>query len=132
MCLPIFGDPGFEHKETLLTGTEAALAGGFTDVLLIPNTKPITDSKAQVEYLTQQSKHLPINIYLIGVVTKKAEGKELAEMYDMFQHGAVAFSDGLHAIQSVDMMLKALQYIKSFNGVIIQIPDDVGLMPHLD
>jgi dihydroorotase len=119
-----FCDPGYEHKETLETGANAAASGGFTDVFVIPNTKPVVDSKAQVEYVRQKSKSLPVNIFPIGAVTKNADGKDLAEMYDMKSNGAVAFSDGIHAIQSAGLLLKALQYIKAFNGVIIQIPDD--------
>ena len=119
-----FNDPGHEYKETLETGANAAAAGGFTDVFVIPDTKPVVDSKAQVEYVRQKSKSLPVNIYPIGAVTKNAEGKDLAEMYDMKSNGAVAFSDGMNPIQSAGLLLKALQYIKAFNGVIIQIPDD--------
>ncbi len=119
-----FNDPGHEYKETLETGANAAAAGGFTDVFVIPNTKPVVDSKAQVEYVRQKSKSLPVNIYPIGAVTKNADGKDLAEMYDMKSNGAIAFSDGMNPIQSAGLLLKALQYIKAFNGVIIQIPDD--------
>jgi dihydroorotase len=72
----------------------------------------------------QKSKSLSVNIFPIGAVTKNAEGKDLAEMYDMKSNGAVAFSDGMNPIQSAGLLLKALQYIKAFRGVIIQIPDD--------
>ncbi|HEV3251191.1 MAG TPA: dihydroorotase [Puia sp.] len=119
-----FCDPGFEFKETMESGARAAAAGGFTDVLVIPNTQPVIDSKSQVEYIRQKSKSLPVNIWPIGAITKKGEGKELAEMYDMHNSGAVAFGDGLNPVQSSGVLLKALQYIKSFAGVIIQIPDD--------
>jgi dihydroorotase len=119
-----FADPGFEYRETLETGAAAAAAGGFTDVMVLPNTKPVVDSKSQVEYITQKSKPLPVTIYPIGAVTKNAEGNELAEMYDMQHSGAIAFSDGIHAIQNGGLLLKALQYVKVFDGTIIQIPDD--------
>jgi dihydroorotase len=119
-----FCDPGFEFKETMETGARAAAAGGYTDVLVIPNTQPVIDSKSQVEYIRQKSRSLPVNIWPIGAVTKKGEGKELAEMYDMHNSGAVAFGDGLNPVQSAGLLLKALQYIKAFEGVIIQIPDD--------
>ena len=119
-----FCDPGYEYKETLETGANAAAAGGFTDVFTIPNTKPVVDSKAQVEYIRQKSKSLPINVLPIGAVTKNIDGKELAEMYDMKNNGAVAFSDGIYPIQSAGLLLKALQYLSAFSGVIIQIPDD--------
>lgn len=122
-----FGDPGYEYKETLETGAAAAAAGGFTDVMILPNTNPIVHSKSQVEYIVQKSKSLPVNIHPIGAVTKNAEGKELAEMYDMHQSGAIAFSDGINPIQSAGLVLKALQYVKSFNGTVIQIPEDKSI-----
>lgn len=119
-----FCEPGYEHKETLHTGAMAAAAGGFTDVMLIPNTLPIVDSKAQVEFLIQRAITLPINIHPIGAITKLAEGKALAEMYDMYASGAVAFSDGNRAIQHADILVKALQYAIPKKAVIIQIPVD--------
>ncbi|HEY0676862.1 MAG TPA: dihydroorotase [Chitinophagaceae bacterium] len=119
-----FNDPGYEFKETLETGAFAAAAGGFTHVFVIPNTKPAIDSKSQVEYVKRRSTSLPVNIHPIGAITKNTDGKELAEMYDMHSSGSVAFSDGLNSIQSSGMLLKALQYVKTFNGVIMQIPDD--------
>src|SRR6478752_9601836 len=119
-----FADPGYEFKETIETGSAAASAGGFTDVLVIPNTKPVVDSKSQVEYIRYKSAGLPVNIYPIGSVSKNAEGKDLAEMYDMHASGDVAFGDGLNPIQSSGLLLKALQYVNAIDAVIIQIPDD--------
>lgn len=119
-----FCDPGFEYRETLESGAAAAAAGGFTDVMILPNTNPSVHSKSQVEYIVQKSKSLPVNIYPTGAVTKNTDGNELAEMYDMQQSGAVAFSDGINAIQNSGLLIKALQYVKTFNGTIIQIPDD--------
>jgi dihydroorotase len=119
-----FNDPGFEYKETIETGLAAAAAGGFTDVFAIPNNNPVTHNKSQVEYIRQKSSGFAVNIHPIGAVTKNAEGKELAEMYDMYQSGAVAFGDGVNSIQSSGIVLKALQYVKAFNGTVIQIPDD--------
>src|SRR5258706_12992152 len=75
-----FADPGYEFKETLETGSAAAAAGGYTDVMLITNTNPVVQSKANVEYIAQRSKSLPVTIHPIGSITKNAEGKELAEM----------------------------------------------------
>ncbi|MBO9561990.1 MAG: dihydroorotase [Niastella sp.] len=119
-----FADPGYEYKETLETGAAAAAAGGYTDVLVVPNTKPVVDNKSQTEYIKQKSKSLPVNVHPIGAVSRGAEGKDLAEMYDMRSNGAIAFSDGLHPIQSAGLLVKALQYVKAFDGVVIQIPDD--------
>ena len=122
-----FGDPGFEQKETIEYGSKAAAAGGFTDVMLIPNSQPVVDNKAQVEYIVQKAKQVAINIHPIGAISKKAEGKDLSEMYDMCQSGAIAFSDGIHPVQNSGLILKALQYVKSFGGTIIQLPDDTSI-----
>ena len=124
-----FCDPGFEFKETLETGSNAAAAGGYTDVMILPNTSPIVHNKAGIEYIVQRSKDFATNIHPIAAVTKNTEGKELAEMYDMHQSGAVAFSDGTCPIQSSGLLLKALQYIKAIDKAIIQIPDDRSVNP---
>jgi dihydroorotase len=125
-----FADPGYEYKETLETGAAAAACGGYTDVMVIPNTSPVLHNKAAVEYITQKSRTLPVFVHPIGAITRNTEGKELAEMYDMKSSGAIAFSDGIHAVQSAGLLVKALQYIKAFDGIIIQVPDDKSINPH--
>jgi dihydroorotase len=124
-----FNDPGKEHKETLESGADAAAAGGFTDVMVVPNTYPALHNKAGIEYIAHKSKALPVNIHSIGAITKNTEGKELAEMYDMHASGAVAFSDGLNPMQSAGTLLKALLYVKAIDAAIIQLPDDAGINP---
>jgi dihydroorotase len=124
-----FADPGYEFKETLETGAQAAAAGGYTDVIVIPNTNPVIHNKANIEYIIQKSRSLPVNIYPAGAVTKNAEGKELAEMFDMQISGAIAFTDGINSIQSSGLLLKALQYVRAFDGTIIQLPDDKSISP---
>ncbi len=121
-----FCSPGFEHRETLESGAAAAIAGGFTQVFVLPNTNPIISSQSQVNYIVEKSKELPIYIQAIGAISKKVEGVELAEMYEMNNAGAVAFTDGINAIQSASLFLKALQYVKSFDGIVIQMPIDAG------
>jgi len=125
-----FGDPGYEFKETLETGAAAAAAGGYTDVMVIPNTNPCIHNKSGVEYIVQKSKTLPVNVHPVGAITKNTEGKELAEMYDMRASGAIAFSDGINSVQSSGLLLKALQYVKTFDGTLIQLPDDKTINPH--
>ncbi len=125
-----FSDPGFEYRETLKSGTHAAAAGGFTDVMIVPNTYPVIDNKTQIEYIQQKSSSLAVNIHPIGAITKKTEGKELTEMYDMFQSGAIAFSDGLNAVQSSPILIKALQYVLGNDTTIIQLPDDCSIAPN--
>ncbi len=122
-----FCDPGMENRETLITGANAAQVGGFTTVCTLPNTQPVLDNKTQVTYIKQQNNSLPINIFPIGALSKKIEGKDLAEMIDMYNNGAVAFSDGLQPVQSTLLFLKALQYVKAFDGVVIQMPIDKSL-----
>jgi dihydroorotase len=124
-----FGDPGYEFRETLESGAAAAAAGGFTDVLIIPNTNPVVHTKGSVEYVVQKSRNLPTRIHPLGAITRNAEGKELSEMYDMRASGAKAFSDGVKPVQSSGLLLKALQYVKAFQGTIIQVPDDTTINP---
>ena len=119
-----FCDPGYEFKETLESGAAVAVAGGYTDVMVIPNTTPTVHNKGGIEYIVQKSRSLPVSIHPIGAITKNAEGKELAEMYDMNASGAVAFSDGTNPVQSPGLLLKALQYIKAIDKTIIQLPDE--------
>ena len=126
-CFANFCDPGDEFKETLQTGANAAAAGGFTEVMLVPNTKPVIDNKSQVEYIINMGKQLPVTFHVIGSITKNAQGKELSEMYDMQNTGALAFSDGINSLHSSGIMLKALQYVLPFDGTIIQLPDDKNI-----
>jgi len=126
-CFANFCDPGEEFKETLESGANAAAAGGFTQVMLIPNTNPVVYNKSQVEYLVQKSKELPVQIFPVGTITKNAEGKELSEMYDMYNTGAIAFSDGVHPVQSSGILQKALEYILAIDATIIQLPDDKSI-----
>jgi dihydroorotase len=124
-----FCNPGYEYRETLETGALAAATGGFTDVLVLPNTNPVVHTKSQVEYIIQKSRELVVNIHPLGAVTKNAAGAELAEMYDMRLSGAVAFSDGTNSIQSPGLLLKALQYVLAFDGTVVQVADDKSIQP---
>lgn len=125
-----FHDPGGERKETLKTGTDAAAAGGFTEVLAVPNTDPAVQNKGQVEYIAKSSKDLKARVHPIGAVSRNIEGKELAEMYDMHASGAKAFGDGWKPLQSAGLLLKALQYVKGIDGTVIQVPDDTTIGTH--
>lgn len=125
-----FCDPGFEANETLETGSLAAAYAGYTDVFVLPNTVPVNHHKSGIEYIVQKSNLLPVNIHPIGAITKNADGKELAEMYDMHNSGAVAFSDGLCSLQSSGVVLKALQYLKAIGKTVIQLPNDQSVSAH--
>jgi len=122
-----FSDPGYEYRETLESGVAAAAAGGFTNVMIAPNTNPSLSSKTQIEYIVQKGSPLAVNIHPIGSITKNADGKELSEMYDMHQSGSIAFSDGTNPVQNAGIMIKALQYVLANQSVIIQIPDDKSI-----
>lgn len=125
-----FNDPGFEHKETILTGANTALYGGYTSVFTLPNTNPCTDTKAQIDYVLTKSKELPVDLLPLGSVTKKGEGNQLAEIYDMQVAGAIAFTDGIKPIQNDELLLKALQYVLSFGGIVIQQPINKNIGIH--
>jgi len=125
-----FCDPGHEHRETLTSGANSAAAGGFTRVCLLPNTQSAADNKAAIEYIYNKGKFFSTLLHPLGAITKGCQGKELAEMYDMHQSGAIAFTDGLTAVQQPGLLLKALQYVKAFSGVIIQLPVDKSIGAH--
>lgn len=113
-----FCDPGHEEKETIESGANAAIYGGFTGVAISPDTNPGIDSKALIEYIYKKAEELPINIYPYGAITKKLQGKELSEMFDMQQAGAIAFSDGKSSINNLSLLKVALQYQKGFGGAL--------------
>lgn len=125
-----FSDPGEEHKEDLQSGARAAAKGGFTSVMVVPNTTPALQTKPQIEYVLSRTRGAAAHVLPIGAVSKNLEGASLAEMYEMQHAGAVAFSDGLKPIQSSGILLKALQYVKAFNGIVIQVPDDKSISAH--
>lgn len=122
-----YREPGYEQKETIATGLAAAAKGGFTDVLLLPNTQPVRDGRSGVQYALQQSRGNAARLHPLGAISQGIEGKALAEMMDMRAHGAVAFTDGWKPVQSSGLMLKALEYVKAFNGIVIQMPMDNAL-----
>jgi dihydroorotase len=123
-------DPGFEFRETLDTLAAAGAAGGFTHLFLLPNTQPVIQNKSLAEYISGKQTSYPVSLHPLGAVTRNLEGKELAEMYDMKQSGAIAFTDGLLSIQSAGLLIKALQYVRAFDGVIIQVPEDKSIAPN--
>ena len=119
-----FCDPGHEYKEDLTTGLKAAASGGFTEVVTMPDTNPVTDSKAGIEYLINKAKGNIVTLYPTGGLSHQCEGKEIAEMYDMHTKGAVAFTDNKKSITNPSLLNRALLYSQSFNGLIMNFPDD--------
>ncbi|MES2827888.1 MAG: dihydroorotase [Bacteroidota bacterium] len=118
------GDPGYETKEDIATATAAAKAGGFTGIAVLPKTKPVIHSKAEVEYIINRAKNNLVDVHPIGAVSRDMEGKELAELYDMKQAGAVAFSDGDNPINDDGFMSRAMQYAQGFDGLIMVYPEN--------
>ncbi|MEL6924996.1 MAG: dihydroorotase, partial [Bacteroidota bacterium] len=123
------GDPGFEHREDITTASAAAAAGGYTAIACQPNTQPVIHSKSEVLYLKRSTRDSLVDFFPIGAVSQNCEGGDITEMYDMQQHGAVAFSDGQNSIQNNGLMQRALQYVKAFDGLIINHPHDKSLAP---
>ncbi len=119
-----FSDPGFEHKESLQSGRNLAMQSGFTGVAILPNTHPVVQSKNEISYLTNKNAGELTQILALAAVTSKNAGKELTEMIDLHHAGAVGFTDGLNPIWHTDIMLKSLQYLQKFEGLLINKPED--------
>jgi dihydroorotase len=122
-----YREPGYEHKETIETGLQAAAAGGFTDVFLAPNTQPAFSTKSIIQFVLNKAQGNAVSLHPVGTVSQNGDGKELAEMLDMHGHGAIAFSDGWKPVQNASLMLKGLEYVKAFNGVLVQLPIDLAI-----
>lgn len=121
------GELGLETKEDLKTGTKAAAAGGFTGLALMPNTQPAIHSKSEVEYILNKAHNNLVDVYPLGAISHKCEGKDLAEMYDMYQSGAKAFTDGKNPVQDAGLMERALLYAKGFGAPIFSYPEDKAI-----
>ncbi len=113
-------EPGREEDETILTGASAAIAGGFTSIACIPNTEPPIDSQATVEFIQHQAARADqCNVYVVACVSKNREGKELAELGQLVQAGAVAFSDDGAPVYDAELMRRALEYCQMFDKPIL-------------
>ena len=121
------GELGLETKEDLQTGTKAAMAGGFTGLALMPNTQLPVHSKAEIEYLLNRAKNNLVDVYPLGTISHKREGKDMAEMYDMFLSGAKAFTDGNRPVQDAGLMERALLYTQGFDALILSYPEDTAI-----
>lgn len=121
-------EPGEEHKETLKSAGEAAVAGGVTSMVCLPNTDPIMDEVATVEFVARRARKNGLaKIYPYAAATKKLEGKELSEMGFLKEAGALAFTDGIKAIADAQTMRRALSYAATFDALIVQHPEDPSL-----
>jgi dihydroorotase len=120
-------DPGLEHKEDLESGARAASAGGFTELAILPNTVPAVQTKNEVSYITKGNDNRLVQIHALASVTRNNKGEELTEMIDLHEAGAVAFTDGFKPIWHTDILLKSLQYLQKFDGLLIDHPEDIWL-----
>ena len=123
----MIGDPGLETKEDIESGTAAASAGGFTGLAMLPITNPIVQSKGEVAYILNKAKGNLVDVFPIGAISKDLEGKEMAELFDMKNAGAVAFSDGSKAIADDGFMSRSLQYALGFNSLLIVYPENKSI-----
>lgn len=116
-----FREPGDEEEETIASGSAAAVAGGFTSVVCMPNTRPPIENETDVEYIHRKGrKARKTHVYTMGAITKGREGVELAEMGFMAEAGAVGFTDDGRGLQNASVMLRALKYASMFGVVIAQ------------
>jgi len=123
-------EPGFEHKETIETGTAAAAAGGFTGVACMPNTNPVNDSAAVTELILRQARDKGhVSVYPIGAITKGQAGKELGEIGELVDAGAVAISDDGHPVSDPRVMRRALEYSTHFDIPLIEHCETPELHP---
>lgn len=116
------GEPGYEERETLSKGLQVAAKSGFTAIALNANTNPIIDSKSDVEFVKHKAHNSGVALHPIAALTKNSNGKELAELYDMQQSGAIAFGDYNKPIENDNLMKIALLYAQNFNGLILSFP----------
>lgn len=121
-------EPGFEHKETIRTGTLSAAAGGFTSIACMPNTDPINDNASVTDYILLKARTEGIvNVLPIGAITKSEEGNELAEIGEMYEAGCVAISDDGMPVTNSNLMRRAMEYVKAFNLPVIVHAEDTYL-----
>lgn len=119
-----FGQPGFEQRETIENGLNAAAKGGFTEVLLMPNTNPSIDNSSMIDFIKGFSKRNVVKIQVAGNLTVSQEGKNIVEIHDMTNNGCIAFTDDKKSIQNNELMKIAMLYIKNSNSLLMNFPND--------
>ncbi|MCL2760739.1 MAG: dihydroorotase [Desulfuromonadales bacterium] len=122
-------DPGLEYKEDIISGTKAAVAGGFTSVCCMPNTKPIVDNKAIASYIINKAKnHGFCNVFPIGAITQGLHGEYLSEMGELKESGCVAVSDDGKPVKNPELMRRALEYAKGMGIMVIAHSEELDLV----
>ncbi len=120
-------EPGHEHKETIATGTSAAVAGGFTAVACMPNTDPVNDNSSVTKFIVERAEGAAARVYPIGAVTKGSAGGQLAEIADLHAAGCVALSDDGRPVANALILRRALEYARMFDMAIIDHCEDPAL-----
>lgn len=119
-----FGEPGYEDRETIANGLDVAAKSGFTDVALQPNANPVADNQSDIYFLKNKASGHATNLHPIGALTKGSEGKDIAELFDMKNAGAIAFGDYTKAQADANQLKIALQYVQDFDGLVIAFAQD--------
>ena len=119
-----FGEPGYEERETIANGLRVAGQSGFTNVVVNPKTHPIIDTSSLVEAVLNKAKNQATSMHICGALTKQSDGIDLAELYDMHQHGAVVFGDYKTAISNPNLLKIALLYAQNFDGLVQSFPQE--------
>ncbi|HJN54411.1 MAG TPA: dihydroorotase [Flavobacteriaceae bacterium] len=119
-----FGEPGYEERETISNGIKVAAKSGFTNIVLQPNTYPVIEKNTEIEYLNSITKNSIVNVFPIGALSKSSSGKELSEMLDMKDSGAIAFNDYKKPISNPNLLKLALEYTSASNTPIFSYPQD--------
>jgi dihydroorotase len=127
-----FRDPGFEQKEDIFSGVDSAANGGFTGVLIMPNTKPCIDNKTVVEYIRSKSQNLITDVYVSSALTQSMEGKIISNMLEMTEHGALLFTDDGKCVVNSEVMRRAFDYAAPKNLLIAQHCEDNALTDNFD
>ncbi len=112
-------EPGQEYKETILSGAQAAAAGGFTSIACMANTSPVNDCAAVTRFISEQAQQAPVNVLPIGAVTMGMQGKQMVEMAEMATAGAIAFSEDGKTVEDSNLYRHAMEYAGSLNRIII-------------
>ena len=118
------GEPGFEDRETIQNGLDVAAKSGFTGIALQPNSYPIIDNQSQVHFVKQKAANSATDLFPIGALTKGSEGKDMAELFDMKNAGAIAFGDYNKTISNANLLKIGLQYVQDFDGLVIAFCQD--------
>jgi dihydroorotase len=121
-------EPGFEYKETVASGSEAAVAGGFSSVACMPNTDPINDNRSVTEFIRRKATECGLaHVYPIAAITMKSEGSFLSEFWDLKDAGAVGFSDDGRPVMNASLLRRALEYASSLDLPVIVHCEDKNL-----